>query len=225
MKPITSFNSKNRRHIANLHKILITVGDKLKPDYADVKKVEIGNKTKVAIKAFQKDKGLNQNGTPDDETIKRLNTAVRVIQFSKRMGLVSTFDEADKTQITKIHKILIALDSGIKADNDEVKECKISNETKKAIKAFQKKAGLPQNGNIDQKTLEKLNAAIIKKKFVSKIKPIANFIPENKAHVTNLHKMLIFLGDNITVDIEEINSRKIGEFTKNIIKEFYSNKR
>ena len=124
---------------------------------------DYGNQTKKAVEAFQKNNGLSVTGNVNSKTLNKLNSsgAKKASSSSSSSssasdGTCSVGDGGDN--VRKVQKRLIALGylSG-SADGD------YGNQTKKAVEAFQKNNGLSVTGNVNSKTLSKLNSSSAKK--------------------------------------------------------------
>ena len=124
-----------------------------------------GNQTKNAVKEFQSRNGLSVTGNVNSSTLKKLNSsdAKKASSSSssssskKSDGTCSVGDKGDA--VKKVQKRLISLGylaSG-GADGD------YGNKTKKAVQAFQQRNGLSVTGNVNSKTLSKLNSSDAKK--------------------------------------------------------------
>ena len=126
---------------------------------------DYGNGTKSAVKAFQKRNGLKETGEVNSATLKKLNSsdakkASSSSSSSKSSGSSDgTCKPGDTGEaVKKVQKKLKSLgyyDSSIDGD--------YGNGTKSAVKAFQKRNGLKETGEVNSATLKKLNSSDAKK--------------------------------------------------------------
>ncbi len=107
---------------------------------------KIGDKTRSAIKVFQKDYGLKVSGYVDKKTWVELNKA-----WEKE------FLPFEKISIKKIQTALknAGFDPGLI-------DGKAGSKTKKAVKEFQESKGLTQDGEIGHKAWEELRKYLLK---------------------------------------------------------------
>ena len=124
-----------------------------------------GYNTEKAVKAFQKKNGLTQSGIADETTLKKINSSSAIASTGK--GIAATEDKKEETkddgslkkgskgaEVKKVQERLKALGyykNSIDSD--------YGNATVTAVKAFQKKNGLTQDGICGEATLKKLNSS------------------------------------------------------------------
>lgn len=112
-----------------------------------------GEKTEAALKAFQKDVGLKQDGIAGKETFKLLTIKIKQTEIlPENFEPVAEGDSGEK--VSDIQKKL----SNLEIYNLEVNSV-YDEATKDAVSAFQKANGLPQTGIVDSATIIKLNTA------------------------------------------------------------------
>lgn len=126
---------------------------------------DYGNGTKTAVKAFQKRNGLKESGEVNSATLKKLNSsdAKKASSSSSSSSGSSSSDGTCRSgdtgdAVKKVQRRLKALgyyNSTIDGD--------YGNGTKKAVKAFQKRNGLRETGEVNSATLKKLNSSGAKK--------------------------------------------------------------
>ena len=118
-----------------------------------------GNVTVNAVKAFQKKNGLSQTGIVDEATSKKLNSTSAI----KASGTAANTPAKNDGTLKKGDK-----GSDVKQVQQRLKELgyykstcdgAFGAQTVTAVKAFQKKNGLSQTGNVDAATLKKLNSS------------------------------------------------------------------
>jgi len=114
---------------------------------------DYGAKTVAAVKAFQKKNGLSQTGNVDEATLKKLNStsAVKANASTKADGTLKKGDKG--TAVKQLQQRLKELGYYTAAIDSDY-----GTQTVNAVKAFQKKNGLSQTGNVDEATLKKLNS-------------------------------------------------------------------
>ena len=130
------YNSK----VNELQRILKDVG--YNPGHIDGK---MGRKTRSAIKAFQKDKGLKVSSYVDKKTLEKLHEVYNGKFFSfEKIG---------------IKQIQTALKSA--GFNPGSIDGKLGPRTKRALREFQNSKGLTQDGEIDFKTGKELKKYLL----------------------------------------------------------------
>ena len=125
---------------------------------------DYGSGTKSAVKDFQKKNGLNVTGKVNKNTLSKMNSssakkADAKSSDSKSENKDGTCGPGDSGEaVKKVQRRLKKLGyytGGIDGD--------YGNGTKKAVKLFQKRNGLSQNGKVNKNTLSKLNSSGAKK--------------------------------------------------------------
>ena len=116
-------STKSKSDIANLHMAFKLV--KLPVAEDEVRKKQLGNSTKNAIKGFQKNHDLSVDGELNDATLSILNNE-----------LFDNYHVVSKTRTKKLHELLERLDIPVAAE--EKKSRKLGEKTRDAIKSFQK---------------------------------------------------------------------------------------
>jgi len=117
----------------------------------------------------------------------------------------SNFKKTDKSNVTDLHKALDKLNLSVA--ESEKKAGKIEASTKNAIKKFQKENKLKADGELNEKTVAAMNAALHD-----------NFVTASKPRTKKLHSLLKTL--NLDVKKEETTKRETGSSTRKAIEEF-----
>lgn len=116
-----------------------------------------GSKTEEALKAFQKDIGIKQDGIAGKETFTKITAKIRQNEIlPENFEPVKEGDNGDK--VCDIQKKLKNLDMFTAEINSIYDQTTID-----AVLNFQKANGLPQTGIVDSITFVKLNTASSKK--------------------------------------------------------------
>ena len=174
----------------------------------------VGEGTREAIKAFQKKYRLKADGRLTEKLLDKLQEEVVKKTYST------------KTKIAKFHAVLSKVNSiaklGVEIAPEELKEKRLGTTSEKLIKAFQKKYNLPETGEINKATLDKLTSvAASKGTFVKKLKPVP--VGELKTvvktlrlnmvspEVAQMQKNLSFLGYKIAE--KEFKTQTFGKTT------------
>ncbi len=104
-------------------------------------------KTVSAIKTFQESNGLVRDGCLGPATMEQLNSK-NAIQYSMHLGMSGSAVKAAQQRLYKLGYLRSSQVSGYFGET-----------TVEAVKSFQKRNSLSQNGEINAKTLEKLNSS------------------------------------------------------------------
>jgi len=116
-----------------------------------------GEKTEAALKAFQKDTGIKQDGIAGKETCVRLTAKIRQNEIlPENFEPIKEGDNGDK--VSDIQKKLKNLDIFTAEINSIYDQTTVN-----AVLSFQKANDLPQTGIVDSTTFIKLNTASSKK--------------------------------------------------------------
>ena len=107
-------------------------------------------KTVSAIKTFQEANGLVRDGCLGPATMEQLNSK-DAVQYALRLGMSGSDVKAAQQKLYKLGYIRSSQVTGYYGET-----------TAEAVKAFQKRNSLSQNGEINAKTLEKLNSSSAK---------------------------------------------------------------
>lgn len=186
-----------RRDIGRLHAALKKLRIKVSED--EVRRGEIGDATKDAIKDFQKRNRLRVDGVIGPKTIAALQSE-----------MAHSFFARSKPRTTKLHEMLGRL--GYKLDNDEAKGRLFGKTTEKALKDFQKKQRLTADGRMNQGVFKRLEKEALEARF------------QTKTQVAALHRKLVrairIAKLEIQVDPQEVKKREIGATTKDAIRAF-----
>ncbi len=187
----------SKRNIADLHTALGKLD--LKVTAEEVSSKRIGETTAEAIKEIQKRNKLTATGKLNAETVESLNVELFDLHHTR-----------SKTRIEKLHTLLEKIDISIPA---EEKNRRITGEeTRTAIKKFQKKYRMKADGRLNEKLLEKLNEEAIKKTY------------STKTQLGKLHNTLLKVNSIAKLEVEiapeELKEKTLGTTSKNLIKAF-----
>lgn len=127
--------------VANLQGGLAALG--LPVDAGESRRREIGPSTQDAIRAFQKSVGLPGDGRLSEVTVARLNAA-----------LDHRFYTGSKTRTARIHDLLARV--GHPVDGAEVRGRTFGAKTRAALIAYQAACGLPQDGQVTDALVTRL---------------------------------------------------------------------
>ena len=123
---------------------------------------DYGDRTVTAVKAFQKKNGLTQDGVCGESTLKKLNSSSAIAANDNTSKDEEKKEEEEDGTLKKGSK-----GDAVKAVQKRLKELGYYNNscdgdygdrTVTAVKAFQKKNGLTQDGVCGESTLKKLNS-------------------------------------------------------------------
>lgn len=148
-----SEDKPGRKDIASLHAAFKKLRIEVAPE--EVSRGELGKTTEAAIRAFQRRVGLAVDGSLSPETVDRLN-----------VELEHVFYTGSKTRTQKIQGMFQRL--GYEIDADEVKGRTFGASTEKALKAFQNKEGLTQDGLFNQDVFGRLERGALKARLATK---------------------------------------------------------
>jgi len=187
-------NNPSRKEISMLHSGLQKLGFVISP--IEIQRGELGDATKIAIKEYQSDAGLQATGELSVDTIK---------QFRK--DLEHRFYANNKTRIEKIHKMLGSI--GIDVDIHERNKRMYGKNTEGAIKEFQRKLGLKTDGILNEGLINSLKDEEVKTRFTT------------KTQIGKLQRLLLKVARiskiKVDIDAEELKEKKIGPTTKSLI--------
>jgi len=139
---VANSKTRTRRLQEMLQRVEIPV------DASEVQNRVFGRSTERAVKRYQDRAGLSRDGKVTEELFNRL----REDALQARLG--------KKTQVARVHRTLLRalniakLDARV--DAEELKGKEIGPSTKDAIKAVQQKYGLPETGELDADTYDRL---------------------------------------------------------------------
>ncbi len=206
-----------------LHDLLEKIGI---PVTAEEKKSRIvGDKTRNAIKLFQKKYGLAADGKLNETVLDKLHEEVIKNTYST------------KTQKSNLHKTLQKVNSiaklNIEIAPNELKEKTLGTTSKKLIKTFQEKYKLPVTGEINKATLDKLKSiAASKGTYVKRLKALPakelKTVTQNlrlnmvSPQVAEMQKALSFVGYKISE--KEFKTQTFGKTTIKAIKKLQKEK-
>ncbi|MEO8417816.1 MAG: peptidoglycan-binding protein, partial [Methylophilaceae bacterium] len=180
---------------------LQTVLSKLNLDVhpSDIARKQMGASTLEAVKTFQASAGLPADGNLTPDTVTKLNDT-----------LAHNFVANSKSRTQRLQDWLEK--TGQKVDPAELKSRKFGASTEQALKAFQAKAGLAQDGRISEQLLNQLQEEALKTKLSSKTQ-IAQ-LQSTLLRALDIAK----LNKDVRVDATELKSRQIGPSTQAAIK-------
>jgi peptidoglycan hydrolase-like protein with peptidoglycan-binding domain len=208
-----AFVAGSKSRTQRLQEMLQRVGTPVEPDEA--KSRIFGQSTELALKQYQAQAGLSQDGKVTEELVNRLREDALKARLSS------------KTQVAKVHRTLLrALNIAkldVRVDANELKGKQMGPSTQAAIKAVQQKYGLPASGELDAATYDRLvsiavsiprPAKQLKVKTVDELKPIKRVarLNMNSQHVADVQRALAFLGYQI--DEKEFTTRTFGKSTR-----------
>ncbi|MFV9645288.1 MAG: peptidoglycan-binding protein, partial [Desulfobacterales bacterium] len=190
-------DTKSKGDIANLHTAL----KKLKLNIAEdeITRKLIGKSTKNALKDFQKKHNLPDDGKLNVETLSVLNAE-----------LFDMHHTYSKTRTKKLHDLLEKIEFSVAAE--EKKSRVVGENTRNAIKLFQKKYGLAANGQLSETLLDKLHEDVIKKTYSTKTQ-IGKL-------QTTIQKVNSIANLNSEIDPNELKEKTLGTSSKKLIKAF-----
>lgn len=192
-----SSKKTSNKDVRNIHAALRALN--LKVDKKEVVSSNLGVSSIDAIKSFQKEHKLNVTGTLTDQTLVVLNEALADAYYSNNKG-----------RTTKIHNLLERLDIPIPIV--EKRNRVFGPNSRKAIKQFQREAGISEDGKINEAVIEKLHERVIAKKFTTKTQV-------GKLQFT-LQKALEIAKLPVKIAETELKAKEIGPSTAKGIKEF-----
>ncbi len=109
-------------------------------------KGKMDGKTVSAIKAFQEANGLVRDGCLGPATMEQMNSK-NAVKYAMRFGMSGSDVKSAQQRLHKLGYLRSSQVTGYFGDSTET-----------AVKAFQKRNGLTQSGEINAKTLDKLNS-------------------------------------------------------------------
>lgn len=192
-----SLRNISKRNIADLHSAIEKLGLKVATEEASSKR--IGETTTEAIKAIQKRNKLTVTGKLNAKTVEVLNAE-----------LFDTHHTKSKTRAEKLHTLLEKV--GIPILLDEKKNRLVGEDTRAAIKKFQKKFRLKADGRLSEKLLDKLHEEVIKKTY------------STKTQLGKLHTTLLKVNSIAKLEVEiapeELKEKTLGPTSKKLIRAF-----
>lgn len=145
------YQTSSKTRTERLHMLLEKVGEKV--DDREKSSRITGETTREKIKAFQKSIGMADSGKVTEELIERLQEEAVRKAFST------------KTQIGRLQKTILKAARiaklSVEIDLAELKEKTVGSSTSNAIKAIQAKYNLPQTGEINKTTLDRIQSIAV----------------------------------------------------------------
>ena len=137
----------------------------LASDYVCTGKMD--NKTVSAIKTFQEANGLVRDGCLGPATMEQINSK-DAVHYAMRLGMSGSAIRAAQQKLYKLGYIRASQVTGYYGET-----------TVEAVKSFQKRNGISQNGEINAKTLEKLESGKAKAAATAAVKKTATPKPSS----------------------------------------------
>ena len=137
----------------------------LASDYACTGKMD--NKTVSAIKTFQEANGLVRDGCLGPATMEQINSK-DAVHYAMRLGMSGSSIRAAQQKLYKLGYIRSSQITGYYGET-----------TVEAVKTFQKRNGITQSGEINAKTLEKLESGNAKAAATATVKKTATPKPSS----------------------------------------------
>lgn len=186
----------SKKDVTNIHTALRTLN--LKVDKKEVISKNLGTSSIDAIISFQKKHKLKATGALTERTVTVMNEVLADAHYTN-----------SKTRTAKMHDLLERLEIPVPLDE---KRNRISGpKTRKAIEKFQKMAGIPIDGKLDETVIAKMHERAIAKKYTTKTQI-------GKLQTTLKRAMKV---GKIDVEIAEteLQAKSLGTSSKNAIKE------
>jgi len=170
---------------------------KLNVERKESARKELGPSTIAAIQAFQRRAGLAPQGRLTARTVERIN-----------LELEHTFVVDSRTRTRRLQEMLQR--AGMPVDPDEAKSRTFGQSTKNAVKQYQARAGLPENGKVSEELVNRLHEDVLKARLSS------------KTQVAQVHRTLLRALDiaklGVRVDADELKRKRIGPSTRAAIR-------
>jgi peptidoglycan hydrolase-like protein with peptidoglycan-binding domain len=182
--------------VGALQTALLKLKFDIKP--SELARKERGTSTADAVRAFQARVGLPADGTLTQGTVAKINAEV-----------AHNFVMHSKTRTRRLQALLEQ--AGQKLNPEEIKSRKFGPSTELALKQFQTKLGVSQDGRISEAVFNRLHEEALKTKLSSKTQ-VAQ-VQRTLLRALNIAKL-----KDVRVDADELKSRKIGPSTQAAIK-------
>jgi peptidoglycan hydrolase-like protein with peptidoglycan-binding domain len=163
------------------------------------KSAALGEGTKTALRDFQTRVGLNANGRPSGGTVAAIDRELAHVFFTK-----------SKTRTSKLQDLLGQVGQPIAPADRDTRAFGTS--TQSALKAFQKSAGLSEDGRVSDAVFARLEASALTKRLSSKTR--ASALQRKLIHVGRIAKL------DLQISRDELASRTLGPTTKESVKKF-----
>lgn len=210
------FHASSKTRAARLHRLLSNLG--LSVTTEEKNRRIVGDSTRQAIKNFQQQAGLAQDGKITEDILDKMKQEEIKRRYSS------------KTQISKLQYMIqrslkiASLPDTI--DQTELKEKTIGATTTQAIKSLQAKYNLSQTGQLDRTTLDRIQSiaasrgvskALLGKPQATELAMIKGKLRLNKVspQVANLQQALAHLG--YAISQEEYKTKKFGKTTREAV--------
>lgn len=218
------FNPNNKHSVKNLHQVLSYLLDE------DVYQREhhlrrFGPKSQEAVKKVLGKVDVPRNGELSVETIEQINVALLAKKYSEPGHIAELHRHFHILSKKKFIKMEVA--------EEEIKNQVFGSSTRTFVKTFQKKYKLPETGEMNPDTEEKLDSVIasiagskpqpkkqLKVKNPIQLRRVMRGLRINKQgeKVQNLQKGLVWLGYKI--NHEEFKTQTFGKTTKIAVRQY-----
>jgi peptidoglycan hydrolase-like protein with peptidoglycan-binding domain len=213
------FYTDSKTRAAKVQDMLVRTGHEIDP--AEVRSRRFGEASQAAFAAYLREAGLEADTLLAPDVLDRLEREALTARLST------------KTQVGHIHRtILRAIRIGkleVEIDPLELKEKRIGETTKAAIRAFQTKYGIEASGELDPRTLQRIKTvatsrpvptAKLKVEDAQHLTPVTRNLRLNMTnqHVAPLQQSLAFLGYKI--DEKEFKTSTFGATTRGALVQF-----
>lgn len=185
------------RDISALHGALKKLGHAVPG--SELKSGTLGDATKTAIRDFQTRVGLNVDGRISAKTVAAIDRELAHVFFAK-----------SKTRTAELHEMLARLEQLI--DPVERNTKAFGTSTESALKAFQKSAGLAEDGRMTDAVFDRLEASALAKRLSSKTQ--ASTLQRKLIHVGKIAKL------DVQISKDELKGRTLGPTTKEFVRKF-----
>lgn len=186
------------RDISDLHTALKKLGHPIPA--SELKPGALGEATKAAIRDFQNSTGLLVDGRVSANTVAAIDRELGHVFFAK-----------SKTRTSELHEMLARV--GLQQiDPAERKARSFGASTEAALKAFQKSAGLKQDGRMSDAVFESLERSALARRLSSKTQ--ASAVQRKLIHVGKIAKL------DVQISKDELNGRRLGPTTKEFVRKF-----
>jgi peptidoglycan hydrolase-like protein with peptidoglycan-binding domain len=212
-----NFVVQSKTRTQRLQDMLQRAGQTVDPQ--EIKSRKFGPSTEQALKQFQAQVGVPQDGRVMEDIVNKLREAALKAKLSSNTQVA----QVQRTLLRALH---IAKLTDVRVDADELKSHKIGPSTQAAIKAVQTKYGMPATGELDAATYDRLISIAtsipepvrqLKAKSAAELKPLKKAARLNmkRGHVGDVQGALAFLG--FKVDEAEFRTKTFGKSTREAV--------
>ncbi|MEN9489936.1 MAG: hypothetical protein RJA63_385 [Pseudomonadota bacterium] len=214
------FVAESKPRTQRIQALLSQTGQQI--DGEEIKSRTLGQSTEQALRAVQARLGVAVDGKVSELLVDRL----REEALKAKLGSKTQVAELQRTLLRALN---IAKLSGARIDAVELKGKKIGPSTQAALKAVQAKYGLPETGEIDIQTFDRLTSiatSIPEPKRILKARDSQSLKSVKKAarlnmqseHVADVQSALAFLG--LDIYESEFKSKLFGPSTRNALLQY-----